>query len=437
MKPLRGVRWQMVGLLFAATTINYIDRNVLSFTMLDEDFRRQMLGLAPGAPLDQPQTDAFKVQMGYVDSIFKLAYALGFLLMGWLVDRLETRRGFAIGILVWASAAVGHAWAGSVAGLGAARALLGLGEAANFPAAIKTVAEWFPRSERSLATGLFNSGANIGIIVTALAVPWLTFHLGWRAAFLATGALGFLLLAAWWAFYRPPHAHPRLGAAERAHLGVGQPADDEPTPAIGWWGLLRYRQTWAFVVGKFMADPIWWFYLTWLPDFFNSHEDLDQKLDLRTIGLPFLAIYLVSDLGSVFFGWLSAHWLGRGWALGRARKATLLVCACCVLPIGLAAHTHSLYVAVGLIALATAAHTGWAAIMYTFAADLFPRPVVAKVTGLGGMAGALGGVLLAAGAGLVRVHYGYWPLFALASGSYLTGLLIIHRLLPTFKKVEL
>ncbi|GAB2589753.1 MFS transporter [Spirosoma areae] len=434
-----SVRWRILSLLFAATTINYIDRNVLSFTMIDAGFKKEMMGVAADAPLSQAINDAFKIQMGYVDSAFKFTYAFGFLAMGWLIDRIGTRRGFSLGIFLWSIAASLHALAGSLGSLRWLRASLGIGEAANFPAAIKTVAEWFPRKERALATGIFNAGANVGIMITALVVPYLTLRYGWRASFLVTGSLGLLLLLLWWKFYHKPENHPALSDSERAHIQSDNATEqnEETAPKIPWLQLLKFRQTWAFAIGKFMADPIWWFYLTWLPDFFNSNEALDQKLDLKTIGLPFLVIYIVSDVGSVFFGWLSSRFLSMGWSLNRARKTTLFICALCVVPISLASTTHSIYVAVALISLATAAHTGWAANMYTFAADLFPRSAVASVTGIGGMAGALGGVLLAAAAGVIRVKYGYLPLFLIASSSYLIGWVLIHLILPTMKKVEL
>jgi len=437
MLPTSRVRWRILGLLFAATTINYIDRNVLSFTMIDVGFKKEMMGITTDAPLSQAVNDAFKIQMGYVDSAFKLTYAFGFLGMGWLIDRIGTKRGFSLGILLWSMAASLHALAGSLGSLRWFRASLGVGEAANFPAAIKTVAEWFPRKERALATGIFNAGANVGIMITAVVVPYLTLHYGWRASFLATGLLGVFLLLAWWTMYDKPRHHPALSGSERAYIQSDTNLEEADGPKPTWLQLLKFRQTWAFAMGKFMADPIWWFYLTWLPDFFNSNEALDQKLDLKTVGLPFLVIYIVSDVGSVFFGWLSSYFLSKGWSLNRARKTTLLICALCVVPISLASTTHSIYVAVALISLATAAHTGWAANVYTFASDLFPRSAVASVTGIGGMAGALGGVLLAAMAGVIRVKYGYLPLFLIASSSYLAGWFLINWILPDMKKVEL
>ncbi len=432
-------RWRIVALLFLATSINYVDRQVLSFTMTDEIFRAEMLDLPPdrtGAPavLTKEATDRFKVLYGDVDAAFKFAYALGLLLAGWLIDRNGTRRGFAWGILIWSVAGVLTAFVNSMTGLRWVRAVLGLGEAANFPSSIKTVSEWFPRHERSFANGLFNAGANVGIILTALAVPYLILAYGWRSSFLVTGVLGFLLLIVWWFTYTKPERNPHLSAGELAYIR----SDDEtmPAPKVSWGRLLGYKQTWAFAVGKFLADPIWWFYMSWLPDFFNSNDALDQKLDLKSFGVPFLIIYLVSDAGSIFFGWLTTQFMNRGWSANRARKTTLLICALCVVPIFFAAQTHSLTAAIALIALATAAHQGWSTNMYTFASDLFPKNVVASVTGIGGMFGAVGAILLALLAGRIITAFGYLPMFAIASGTYLLALGLIHWILPTLEPVK-
>ena len=427
-------RWRIVALLFLATTINYVDRQVLSFTMTDELFRKEMLDLAPDATLTKEATDRFKVLYGDVDAAFKFAYAIGFLLVGWLIDKIGTKRGFSLGIIVWSIAAALTTFVSNMAGLRWARALLGLGEAANFPSSIKTVAEWFPRRERSFANGLFNAGANVGIILTALAVPYLILHYGWRSSFLITGLLGFGLLACWWFTYSKPESNPRLSAEDLAYIR----SDDETVPPlkVSWGKLLGYKQTWAFAVGKFMADPIWWFYMSWLPDFFNSNDALDQKLDLKSFGLPFLIIYVVSDAGSIFFGWLTTQFMNMGWTANRARKTTMLICALCVVPIFFAAKTSSLTVAIALISLATAAHQGWSANMYTFASDLFPRNVVASVTGIGGMFGAVGGILLALLAGRIITHFGYLPMFIIASCAYLIALVIIHLVLPKMEPVR-
>ncbi len=432
--PSGRFRWRIVALLFLATTINYIDRQVLSFTMTDEIFRKEMLDVAPNAILTKEATDRFKVLYGDVDAAFKFTYAIGFLLMGWVIDRIGTRRGFSLGILLWSVAAVLTASINTIVGLRWMRALLGLGEAANFPSSIKTIADWFPRRERSFASGLFNAGTNVGIILTALVVPYLILHFGWRSSFLVTGVLGFGLLIFWWFMYRKPERSTQLSAEELAYIR----RDNEETFPIkvSWGRLLGYKQTWAFAIGKVLADPIWWFYMSWLPDFFNSNDALDEKLDLNSFGVPFLIIYVVSDAGSIFFGWLSTQFMRWGWTANRARKTTLLICALCVVPIFFAAQTSSLTVAIGLISLATAAHQGWAANMYTFASDLFPKNVVASVTGIGGMFGAVGGILLALLAGRIITAFGYLPMFIIASCSYLIALVIIHLVLPKLEPVR-
>ncbi|WP_421826391.1 MFS transporter [Larkinella sp.] len=432
--PSGNYRWRIVLLLFFATTINYIDRQVLSFTMIDETFRREMMGKAADEALTESDLDQFKVLYSYVDTVFKVAYALGFLLIGWLIDRVGTKRGFSISIILWSIAGILNAFIGSLRGLNIVRFMLGVGEAGNFPSAIKSVAEWFPKKERSFATGLFNAGTNVGIIATAVLIPWLTIQFGWRFSFVATGLLGFLVLIAWLRIYHRPEEHPRVTKAELAYIQQDY-QEDLPEEKLSWWRLLGFRQTWAFIVGKFMCDPIWWFYLSWLPDFFNSSESLDQRLDLKNVGLPFLVIYIVSDGGSVLFGWLSSKFIHMGWSANRARKTTMLICAICVVPIFFAAQTSSIYVAIALISLATAAHQGWSANIYTFASDLFPKNAVASVTGIGGMFGAMGGILLAAVAGNIRVSLGYLPLFIIASSTYLIALVIIHFLSPTLEPV--
>jgi ACS family hexuronate transporter-like MFS transporter len=431
----RNYRWRICALLFFATTINYVDRNVLSFTMLDSLFRHQMLGLPPDAVLSDADIGKFKELMGYVDAAFKFAYALGFLAVGYMIDRLGTRRGFSISISVWSLAAVAHGFVHTVTGMSWTRFLLGLGEAGNFPSAIKSVAEWFPKKERSFATGLFNAGANVGIILTALCVPWIISHWGWRTSFIVTGALGFILLGAWLLIFRKPEEHPNVSAAELEYIRQDGGALDE-TP-IKWRYLWPYRATWAFAGGKFLTDAIWWFYLTWLPSFFNDNPALTTKLDLGKVGIPFLVIYLTSDGGSIFFGWLASFFIGRGWSVNRARKVTMLICALCVVPILIAAVTSSIYLAIALIALATAAHQGWSANLFTLVSDTFPRRAVGSVVGIGGMMGAFGGVLLAASAGWIIRYFGYVPLFAIGAFAYLVALGLIQILLPRIEPLEI
>jgi ACS family hexuronate transporter-like MFS transporter len=404
--------------------------------MLDDAFRKEMLGVPLSYTLTQDDLDTFKIQYGWVDTAFKLAYALGFIIVSWLIDRLGTRKGLSFAIGLWSLAGVATAYMGNFRGLLAARFALGIGEAGNFPSSIKSIAEWFPKKERAFATGLFNAGTNVGIIITAALIPWMTLKYGWRMSFMTTGVLGFVVLILWWFNYQKPENHPKVSKRElRYIMQDNQPEEIEGR--VTWWRLLRFRQTWALIIGKFMADPVWWFYLTWLPDFFNSSESLTQRLDLQNIGLPFMVIYIISDGGSIFFGWLSSRLMKMGWSLNRARKTTMLLCALCVVPIFFAAQTQNVYIATVLIAIAAAGHLGWSANVYTIASDLYPKSAVAMVTGIGGFSGAVGGALLAAVAGPIRVQWGYLPLFLIASSTYLVALLFIHLLIPKMKSVEM
>jgi len=434
---LRDYRWRILALLFFATTINYIDRNVLSFTMIDEAFRKSMLELPEDAVLTEVDINHFKKMMGYVDMAFKAAYALGFIFVGWFIDKIGTKKGFTWAIIVWSLAGISTAFVGSFRGLISARFLLGIGESGNFPSAIKSVAEWFPRKERAFATGLFNAGANIGIITTAIAVPFITLNYGWRWSFVVTGLLGIILVFFWLWIYKKPEESTRISQAELDHIRSDKDEENRGNVKVSWAKLLTYKQTWALAIGKFTGDPIWWFYLTWLPDFFNSSKTLSEKLDLKTVGIPFIVIYLVSDFGSIFFGWLSSKFIQIGWSVGKARKVTMLICALCVVPIIFASITTHLWVAIALISLATAAHQGWSANVYTIASDLFPKNVVASVVGIGGMFGAIGGVLLAPLAGFIIVNFGYFPLFIIAGISYLVGITTIHFLLPNWERANI
>lgn len=428
-------RWRICAVLFLATTINYIDRNVFSFTMLDTTFRHQMLDIPLNVPLTDADMAVFREKMSFLDSIFKYAYAFGFLLAGYMIDRIGIRRGYGTSITAWSFAAVGHGLVHSVPGMAWARGLLGVGEAGNFPAAIKTVSEWFPRKERSFATGVFNAGANVGIILTAICVPIIIASMGWRASFIITGAIGVLVLFLWLAMYRKPAEHPKLSAEELAYIQQdGALESDQP---VKWRALIKYRSTWAFAIPKFMTDAIWWFYLTWLPTFFNSNPVFTTKLDLKQVGIPFLVIYLVSDFGSIFFGWLATRFIGLGWSVNRARKTTMLICALCVVPIIFASMTSNIVIAIALIALATAAHQGWSANLFTTVSDQFPRRAVGSVVGIGGLMGGLGGALLAAKVGFIINTGGYVPLFAIASSAYLLALLVLQLLSPRLDTVKL
>ena len=401
-------RWVVCALLFFAATINYVDRQVIS--LLKTTLQNE-IGWS-------------EVDYSWVIFAFQSAYALGLLLAGRLMDRLGTRKGFSLSVIVWSIAAMGHALVSSVMGFGVARFALGLGEAGNFPASIKTVAEWFPKKERALATGLFNAGTNVGIIVASLIVPPLTRALGWRWAFIITGAIGFLWLLLWLTFYRKPEEHPKLSAAELAY--IQSDAADAAT-RIPWARLFPHRQTWAFAIGKFMADPVWWLYLFWLPDFLHKRHGLN----LKDFGPPLVAIYLIADVGSVAGGWLSSTLIRRGWTINAARKTAMLVCALSVVPIVFASQVSNLWVAVLLIGLAAAAHQGWSANVYTLASDMFPRQAVGSVVGIGGMAGAVGGMLLTLIVGSVLEKTGsYVIIFTIAGSAYLIALLIIHLLAP-------
>jgi ACS family hexuronate transporter-like MFS transporter len=430
-------RWVVCALLFFATTINYIDRQVIG--LLKDPLQKQF---------------AFN-ERDYAAIVFsfQLAYAIGLLLAGRVMDKLGTRKGFALALIVWSIAAIAHAAAdwfpalhvpailinppaiillsGATAGFALARFVLGLGEAGNFPASIKSVAEWFPKKERALATGIFNSGSNVGAIITPLVVPWIALQWGWQWAFIATGAIGFVWLLFWLPLYHPPDQHPRLSAAELSYIRSDPP---EPTMPIPWMKLFPHRQTWAFAIGKFMTDPIWWLYLFWIPDFLKRNHGLD----LSSIGLPIVVIYLVADVGSIGGGWLSSSLLKRGWTANRARKAAMLVCALSVVPIIAAARVSNLWLAVALVALAAAAHQGWSANIFTLTSDMFPKQAVGSVVGIGGMAGAIGGMLIALVVGEILETTGsYVPIFIIAGVTYLLALLIIHLLVPKLEPAKI
>jgi MFS transporter, ACS family, hexuronate transporter len=422
-----SLRWTICGLLFLAATINYVDRQVIA--LLKPTLQRE-LGWS---------------EIHYSDIVFafQLAYAVGYVFAGRLVDRLGTKRGFSLALAVWSLAAVAHAWAvpfgptaagalravglvypAAVAGFIVARFALGLGESGNFPAALKAVAEWFPRRERALATGLFNAGTNVGALVTPLFVPWIVFRYGWGWAFVITGALGFGWLALWWLTYDRPDRHPRLGPAERAYIRGDA---DEPAVRWRWTQLIPHRQTWAYTIGKFLTDPIWWVYLFWIPDYFSRVHGLS----LGELGPPLVTIYLAADVGSIGGGWLSSSLLRRGFSVNAARKTAMFVCALAVVPIVAAAHVQNMWVAVALISLAAAAHQGWSANLFTLPSDTFPRGAVGTVVGIGGAAGAVGGMLISKVTGYILEFTGsYLPVFVIAGSVYLVALLIVHLLSP-------
>jgi ACS family hexuronate transporter-like MFS transporter len=412
-----GYRWTVCALLFAVTTVNYMDRQVLSIL----------------APTLQREMHWSESQYGDVVSWFSLVYAFGFLAAGRWLDRVGVRSGFAWAVVAWSLAAIGHAFARTTAGFSAARAFLGLGESANFPGAIKTVALWFPKRERALAAGIFNAGTNTGAILTPLIVPWIALTWGWRWAFVVTGSLGFLWLVLWLALYRVPERHPRVSAAELALIQSDPP--DPQGEGVRWLRLLGHRQTWAFVVGKLMADPVWWFYLYWLPKFLDTR----YGIKLTHLALPLIVVYLVADIGSVGGGWLSSALIKRGWTVNRARKTAMLAMALLIVPTAFAPLAAGLWTGVLLVAVAAAAHQAWSANVYTLASDMFPRRAVGSVVGIGAFAGAMGGVLFQRATGRILEANGnnYMPIFAVCGLAYVSAWCIIHLLAPRLDPAEI
>ncbi|QJW90354.1 MFS transporter [Spirosoma taeanense] len=424
-RPAGGYRWTIVALLFFATTINYLDR--------------QVIGLLKPALEDEftwTETDYSRIVMA-----FSASYALGLLLFGRLIDRIGSKMGYVISIIVWSIAAILHATARSTFGFGAMRALLGLGEAGNFPAAIKSVAEWFPKKERALATGIFNSGANIGAVVAPIMVPWILGSYGWEEAFIITGAIGFIWLAFWWFIYEVPARQKRLSQAEFQYIH----SDNEPEVAAGesisWGRLFSIRQTWAFILGKFLTDPIWWFFLFWLPSYFST----TFNLDLKKPSLPLVVVYTATTIGSIGGGYLSGYFIKRGWPVFRARKISMLIFAIAVVPITLAQFATGIWEAVALISLAAAAHQAWSANIFTTASDMFPKRAVSSVVGIGGMAGSIGGILFPILVGSLLDSYkeagnltgGYNLLFIICGCAYLIAWGMMHLFAPRMEPVQL
>ena len=425
-------RWRIIALLFLATTINYVDRQALSFVMTDEGFKKTLLGLSPATLLTDEHLKQFRIQMGLIDSAFKATYAIGFLLIGWLIDRVGTKKGFSIGIAVWSVASIASSFVSTAGQFALVRAVLGLGEAANFPSAMKAISEWFPKRERSTATGILNAGSNMGVITTALLVPFLMQQFGWRGAFLISAVLGVLMFVIWWVSYAKPEETSALSEAEFHYIAEGRDvaSRSDQKSRMSWSQLVHYRQTWAFCFGKIFADPVWFFYLTWLPDFLITNNQLDRKLDLKNFGIPFLIIYVVSDIGSIFFGWLATTLMKNGWSENKARKLTMLICALSVTPIYLIPSVHSFAGVIALLALATAAHQGWST-------TLFPSSTVATATGMGGFLGGMISMGVAAATGYIVATFGYKPMFIFASCSYLIGLIVIHLVMPMLRPIEL
>jgi MFS transporter, ACS family, hexuronate transporter len=399
------------GLLFFATTINYVDRQVLSLLK----------------PVLEKELGWNEAQYGWIVFGFQLAYALMMPLAGRMLDWLGTRLGYLVAVALWSIAAMLHALAGSAVQFGMARFALGFGESANFPAALKTVTNWFPRRERALATGIFNSGSNIGAVAAPLLVPYLALHFGWRSAFVATGALGFVWLALWAMCYREPNS------AETALLRTGEEEEETGEP-LPYARLLTSRTAWAYLLGKFLTDPVWWFYLFWLPGFLNRV----YGLDLSNLGLPLIVVYQAASIGSIGGGWISSALLKRGWSLNRARKTAMLICAIAVTGVIFVKNAGNVWVAVALVSVAAAGHQGWSANLFTIPTDVFRRDAIASAIGLGGMGGAVGGLLVSPAVGywLDWSHGAYGPLFIVAGSIYLVALLVIQLLIPKLETAK-
>ncbi len=424
-------RWIILSLVFFATTINYLDRQVIS--LLKDDYLEPLFGWN--------ETDYANIVIA-----FQVTYALGMVGAGFIIDRIGTKMGYAIALTIWSLASIGHAFARSTAGFALARGVLGFSEAGNFPAAIKTVAEWFPKKERALAAGIFNSGTNVGAILAPLTVPLIAGTLGWEWAFIITGAIGLIWLIFWWLFYDNPHKHSKVSKEELLYIHEDD-KDDKPSAdtnvKIKWVKLLGYRQTWAFALLKFLTDPIWWFILFWLPSFLNKQYGM-TKMDLA---FPIAVVYTMAMFGSIAGGWLSGYFIQRGWPLYRARRTALLIFALCALPMLSAQWLGSFnyWYAVFIIGLAASAHQAWSANIFTTVSDMFPKKAVASVVGIGGMLGAAGGIIIARTAGLLLDHYkelgkietGYYIMFIICALAYIIAWSIFSLLVPKMPKAEL
>lgn len=416
---MSGYRWVICALLFAATSINYVDR--------------QIIGVLK--PVLQGEFGWGEISFGDMVFWFQAAYALGYLGFGRVIDRIGARAGYAAVVALWTAAHIAHAFVSTVFGFIAVRFALGLGESGNFPAGLKAVAEWFPKRERALATGIFVAGSNVGAIITPLIVPFVTLRWGWRAAFIATGALSLAWLVLWLKIYRQPRAHAKVSAQELALIESDSretPGDSQSGTKIPWRKLMRMPETWAYATAKFLIDPIWWMFLFWLPDFFAKR----YNLDLEHFGPPLVAVYLISDVGSVAGGWLSSRLIRRGLTLNRARKLTMLGASFLIMPVMFAMYADNLWLAVLIVGAATAGHQAFSVNLFTFPSDVFPKGAVATVVGIGGTTGAIGGMLMSKYAGWVLERIGsYTPIFIVAGVVYLLALLTLHVLSPRMRPV--
>ena len=416
-------RWTICSLLFLATTINYVDRQILSLVK----------------PILDIELGWSNEEFGIVNAVFQGAYGFGLLSFGWFVDRYGSKVGYAVSIVAWSLAAMGHSVVSTVTGFMIARAALGVSEGGNFPSAIKATAQWFPKRERAYATSIFNAGTNVGAIVAPALVPWIAYTWGWQMVFIAADIAGLLWLFLWIPFYNKPENSKRLGAAERELIESDREAENE-TQKVSWIGLLRYRQTWSFIVAKFMTDPVWWFFLIWLPDYFKK----TRGLDLKESWIHLVTIYVIVTVLSIFGGWVIGYLNKQGWSITKARKSGMFVFALCVIPIFLVAQVGE-WGAVLLIGLAGSAHQAWSANLYTTVSDMFPKKAVASVIGIGGMAGATGGMLFPIFSGRLldnftaagNVTAGYTVLFTICAFAYVITFVLHHFLAPKFVPFQL
>ena len=432
-KQIGKYRWTICALIFFATTINYLDRTVIAF------LRPYLAEAFAWTPVEEVANYA------NIEMAFKVSYAFGFIFAGRIIDKLGTKIGYALATTIWSIAAVCHAFATNTFGFGVARVFLGVAEAGNFPAAIKTVAEWFPKKERALATGIFNSGANIGAIVVPFTIPVLAETYGWKMAFVLTGAVGFIWLIFWFLFYEVPNKQKRLLAAELNYITSDK--DEEPVdvnqPRVSWAKLLTFRQTWAFALGKFITDPIWWFYIFWLPDFLRKEYSLDKFEIIWPSAIPLI----IASFGSVAGGWLPMKFINNGWTVFKSRKTSMLIYAFAVLPIVFVQYlgTFNMWIAVVIVGLAMAAHQAWSANIFTTVSDMFPKNTTASVTGIGGLFGGVGGLLLTALVqkrmfvyyeGIHDIKTGYFIMFLICGAAYLLGWLVMHFLVPKMERIK-
>lgn len=402
-------RWRICALLFFATTINYLDRQVLGLLKPDLAVRFNWS----------------ETQYSYIVVVFTACYALGMVLSGKLVDRVGVKIGYGVCVLVWSIAACGHALVRSTLGFGVMRALLGISESGSFPCAVKSVSEWFPRKEQALAVGILTSGTSIGAVAAPAFVPWLAATYGWEAAFFVTGLTGFVWLGFWHVMYQAPLKHAKVSKEELRHINSDGSTADSNRPTVSWVSLLKLRATWTFFVGKLLTDPIWWFMLFWLPSYFNTRF----HLDMRNLGLPLVGVYVATSIGSIGGGWISSKLIERGWPVNKARQTTMLGLAFLVVPIAFSPWIDNMWAMVGLLSLAAAAHQGWSANLFTTPSDMFPKELVGSVVGIGGLAGALGATLFPLLVGAILDHFkllgninaGYNILFVICGSAYLVA----------------